>query len=182
MAERKKTPDILADLLGTISPTGRPAPQTGTSGILLAEQEDSKPASHQDGETLRHKDSKTVKQITSKAEDQTNFPPEKRRVGKGTKVEEVARKESVTPEVPSPEDSTPEVESKIKVTFYLSEDTVDLFEEAQRTLRRLGRSRGKSPASKSATSKSALLEEALKLICSDIQSNGLESQLARKMF
>lgn len=119
MAERKKTPDILADLLGDNPPVS------------------SKTVKQQDSETAKQRNSETASE-----EEET-----------GTSA-------------------------KVKVTFYLSEDAVEMLEDAQRQLRRLGRSAGKNPISKAATSKSALLEEALKIACADLEARGMESQLA----
>ncbi len=153
MAERKKTPDILADLLGTSLNAGNLPVDMEPDGDLTAKQQNIKTESQKNSESSKQKTGKTVRHLVSTLEQ----------------------------EEAGEEQTSRDTENKIKVTFYLSEDTVDLFEDAQLTLRRLGRSQG-STTSKSATSKSALLEEALKLICSDIQSNGLNSQLARKMF
>ena len=137
MAERKKTPNILADLLSD-------SPQN--------------PATEQ----------KTVRQQA--------VLPAKQHSGKGA----IAPAISDAAEASEQENTPDEVTAKIKVTFYLSEDSVDLLEEAQRMLRRMNRGNGKT--SKATTSKSALLQEALKLACADLENRGEESQLARMLF
>lgn len=142
MAERKKTPNILADLLGD-SPQNTPTEQkTGSQQAVL-------PAKQHNGKTA----------IVPTTNDAT----------------EVSEQENTADDVATDEGAT-----KIKVTFYLSEDSVDLLEEAQRTLRRMNRINGKT--SKATTSKSALLEAALKFACTDLENHGEESQLASTLF
>jgi hypothetical protein len=145
MAERKKTPDILADLLSTDRPT-----QSASNSIKDG------------GKTEKQQNIKT---LNSKAERQKDsekeFPPSQL---KATQETESGN------------------EGKTKVTFYLSEDTIDLLEDAQRTLRRLSRAQGGTAQPKGLTSKSAILEEALKLVCAQVESEGLSSPLASKLF
>ena len=136
MAERKKTPNILANLLGD-------SPQNPLMEQKTVRQQDVLPAKQHDDKNIN----------TSALSD-------------AVEVNE--------------ETASNEVATKIKVTFYLSEDSVDLLEEAQRTLRRMNRGNGKT--SKATTSKSALLEKALKLACADLENRGEESQLARMLF
>ena len=141
MAERKKTPNILADLLGN----------TGSTSALetqpTAKQEASLPASLQNGKTvIRLGDQNSAVTISDEIGEESDGGL-----------------------------------AKVKVTFYLSEESVDMLEEAQRKLRRLGRGAGKTQ-SKATTSKSALLEEALKLACAELEDKGRESQLARILF
>ena len=143
MSERKKTPDVLADLLGHAS--------TPTETIL--------PASQQNVETAEPQAVKTVKPLASKTVKQQN--------GK-TAIDD------------SDSSETPAI-GKVKVTFYLSEDALEQLEDAQRTLRRLARA-GAVRGTKSATSKSAVLEEALKMACEELEKQGEKSALARALF
>jgi hypothetical protein len=150
MAERKKTPNILADLLGDKGNNTTPEPgerkETSLQAVL--------PVKQQDAKTEKPHDSKMAKEPD----------PENNRVPEGNS-----------------EENEVNLSNKLKVTFYLSEESVDLLEEAQRKLRRMSRGTGKTQP-KGVTSKSALLEEALKLACADLETRGKESQLARILF
>jgi len=127
MAERKKTPDILADLLGDTAPASQ--------NSMLVKQHAGKTAKQQNaGATKNEADSDEA--------------------DSGTKV---------------------------KVTFYLSPDSIDRLEDAQKQLRRLIRGAGKT-SSKALTSKSALLEAALQLACDDLEKQGEQSRFASKLF
>lgn len=193
MAERKKTPNILADLLGD---------KTSTSDFPASDLETGDP---QESETPR--ESRALLQSATHLPVTRPEPPpsnltQKSAARKDAEAVKPVRGETVLPakqqsgETAKQHDATllvppnsveegEEIEgslgSKVKVTFYLSEDAVDLLEEAQRKLRRLARGSGKTH-SKAATSKSALLEEALKLACADLEASGTQSQLARILF
>ncbi|HEX9998190.1 MAG TPA: hypothetical protein VGB45_13705 [Abditibacterium sp.] len=145
MAERKKTPDILADLLSTDRPT--------------------QSASH----SIKH-NGKTEKLYTSET------------LSGKTERQKDSKEESPPSQLESTQETESGNEGKTKVTFYLSEDTIDLLEDAQRTLRRLSRAQGGAAQPKGLTSKSAILEEALKLVCGQVESEGLSSPLASKLF
>ncbi len=202
MAERRKTPDILADLLGTSSSglqtaetaaSKSPASNSHTpsdSSPLLVPASSNLTSQQQNGKTERQQNGKPVKQGAAKqnAGKTANWGASARAAaplqGSESESQAVSR---ILPETEDGEDAlgeaeNGETESKVKVTFYLSEDAVELLEDAQRTLRRLARGQGRNGAPKSLTSKSALLEEALKLACQDIETNGPDSQLARKVF
>ncbi|RYZ18474.1 MAG: hypothetical protein EOP49_49585 [Sphingobacteriales bacterium] len=64
------------------------------------------------------------------------------------------------------------------MTFYLSEDAVEFLEDSQSRLRKLNRTAGRKRG-KAFTSKSAILEEAVRLVCTELEEKGMESQLAR---
>lgn len=145
MTDRKKTPDILADLLD--DNTGK----TTESAVKTANGSDVLPVKSQTIKTLKPRKSKTATSISE---------------------------EEMTAE---DEENTDENVGKAKITFYLSEDSVELLEDAQRILRRIARKKGHALA-RSATSKSALLELTLRLACADVLANGEQSQLASKVF
>lgn len=164
MAERKKTPNILADLLGDKTPPP------------------SAPAEHEIAvKTLKRQDALAVKQQSVLDANPQDVLAVRQQNGK--MVVQIDSQKTLMPdqEEGASEENESELAAKVKVTFYLSEESVDLLEEAQRQLRRLGRGAGKTQ-SKAATSKSALLEQALKLACADLDAQGLESPLARILF
>jgi hypothetical protein len=227
MADRKKTPNILGDLLGGSAPASPPAePPTAP-----AEPSPNRlPAKQQDGIAVKQQGDLPANEVAVKAERPVSAKP---------KAEEPSAKEPDTKEPNTKEPNTKEPNTKepdakkpakreavllvrqhggepasryagkpvqqqngkavkalaadddeaegeeagakIKVTFYLSEDAVEALDEAQSKLRRLGRASGKKLA-KSVTSKSALLEEAVRLVCQDLEENGAQSQIAEKLF
>lgn len=142
MAERKKTPDILADLLGTDAP----------SLPIENNQNASKTVKRQTSKTLNQQSVKTANSIEPLETDNSE-----------------------------PTEDNP-ASNKVKMTFYLSEESAELLEDAQRALRRLVRNGNGADVGKAATSKSALLEGALKLACEDLEKKGDQSQLARLLF
>lgn len=145
MAERKKTPDILADLLGTVPP----------STSIATTKNDGKTVRQQNSKTAESKAVKTVKRQDSNP----SFLADEETDGLGAV------------------DEAEGAIGKIKVTFYLSEDAVELLEDTQRHLRRRARRNGNA-VSKAATSKSALLEAALKLACNEYEERGDKSRFA----
>ncbi len=172
MSQRKKTPDILGDLLGSKSAITPPAPQPVAEptinqpiaetkrqqAALLAKQQEVMPAKQQTDLTAKPQNGLTSSQ-------QAVLPAKQQRV------------KPVKPQVEDVDLDADEAEPKTKITFYLSEDSVERLEEAQRSLRRMAKRLGKVQP-KGLTSKSALLEEALKLACYDLEENGPKSRFA----
>lgn len=209
MAERKKTPNILGDLLGglpspastpaeTVSPntdlTAKPkAPKAdkpqGVETASLKSREDAKAAAI---ETLKQGAVLPVKPKSTKAEktsqrpvvntvSQHNVLPAKpTAILTAPDADEVPLGRMEQDEVGEEEETGPDLSAKIKVTFYLSEEAVDHLEDTQSRLRRLGRASGRRRG-KAFTSKSAILEEAVRLVCSELEEKGLESQLAKSL-
>lgn len=64
----------------------------------------------------------------------------------------------------------------VKATFYLSAETVDLLEDGLHQLRKLA-----GQAERSRLTKSALVEEALRLMLLELEAKGPGSQLAGKL-
>jgi len=82
-----------------------------------------------------------------------------------------ARQTARKPVKPPP---PPDSEEKIKATFYLSQETVDLLEDGWLKLRRLATDRA-------SVSKSAIVEAALEITLEDLAKYGEQSELASKL-
>lgn len=183
MAQRKKTPDILGDLLGS-----KHVPSESTAESV--KQQTVLPAKLQNLTTVNRQNTKTLEQQGDLAVENQNSEPAilqdglpterqngitvRRQTGLPVKQQLIASLEEV--EYAEPE--AVETEAKTKMTFYLSEDSVELLEDTQRILRRMAKKAGKVQP-KGLTSKSALLEAALKIACDELEDKGEESSFAR---
>jgi hypothetical protein len=149
MPERKRTPDILGDLL-----QGKPAAPAAGGGeeapaeaVTPAGADTSKPVHHNTGIPANQQ---TVKQ---------------------------PRKPAAKPRVKRPQPAAATAQSpKTKATYYLATEAVDALEDAWHELRKLasGDARGR-------IAKSLIVEQALLGALADLQANGKDSELARRL-
>lgn len=154
MADRKRTPDILTDILGG-GPSPAPAPRP----------EASIPASQEAGLPVRQDTSKPARQDTGKPASQPTRKPARQQAR--TPASQQASK---TAEEPAPGGD------RLKATYYLSSEAMAGLDEAWLQLRRMAKAEDRTRISKS-----LMVEQAILLALEELEAEGAESRLARRL-